>query len=48
MFQRQQKRLTLNNFSSNLEPGSDSGNGNLSYGFSRMVKEFWNLWHSNK
>jgi hypothetical protein len=34
------RRLTLNHFYSNLVPGSESGNGNLSLGFSKTVKEF--------
>ena len=37
------KRLTLNQFPSNLVPWSDYGNRNLSLGFSKTVKEFWNL-----
>jgi hypothetical protein len=34
------KRLTLNHFSSNFVPGSDSGIGNLYLGFSKTVKEY--------
>jgi hypothetical protein len=37
---KEEKKNTLNHFSSNLVPGSDSGNRNLSLGFSKMVKEF--------
>ena len=37
------RKLILNHFSSNLLPWSDSGIRNLSLGFSKMVKEFWNL-----
>jgi hypothetical protein len=34
------KKVTLNNISSNLVPESDSGKGNFSLGFSKTAKNF--------